>query len=261
MKFETLHENLRLEILRRIERGLLTGSTLARATDFQQAHISNFLNRKRSLGLEGLDRVLAAQNLSVVDLLPPDLLHAPRRLPETSRRSQTVAVVTHTAASSSARIQSPEIIDTIQVPDAVIHSSRAQPFPGRDLWQRFVAVRVDAIQAAAMEPLLRQHFIVVIDRHYNSLTPYRLQPPTVYAVRGSDALHLCFLEYEADRLVLRPRSQQIPVLLIALASNEKPADRIVGTRLLRSFGEFEAIVDDALPANFSDSLSPFHVIC
>jgi hypothetical protein len=139
-----------------------------------------------------------------------------------------VAVVTHTAAASSARIQSPEIIDTIEVPEAVIHSSRPHPLPGRELWQRFVAVRVDAIQAAAMEPLLRQHFIVVIDRHYNSLTPYRLQPPTVYAVRSSDALHLCFVEFESDRLVIRPRNQQIPVLLIALAANEQPADRIVG---------------------------------
>ena len=79
-----------------------------------------------------------------------------------------------------------------------------------------------------MELLLRQHFIVVIDRHYNSLTPYRLQPPTVYAVRSSDALHLCFVEFESDRLVIRPRNQQIPVLLIALAANEQPADRIVG---------------------------------
>lgn len=228
MKFETLHENLRLEILRRIERGLLTGSTLARATDFQQAHISNFLNRRRSLSLEGLDRVLAAQKLSVVDLLPPDLLHATPVPPHGASLTQTVAVVTHTAASSSARIQSPEIVDTIEVPDAVIHSSRAHPLPGRDLWQRFVAVRVDAVQGAAMEPLLRQHFIVVIDRHYNSLTPYRLPAPTVFAVRGSDVLHLCFLEYEADRLILRPRNQQIPVLLIALASNEQPADRIVG---------------------------------
>jgi len=228
MKFETLHENLRLEILRRIERGLLTGSTLARATDFQQAHISNFLNRKRSLSLEGLDRVLAAQKLSIIDLLPPDLLPAVPVQPRSASLTQTLAVVTHTAASSSARIQSPEIIDTIELPEAVIHSSRAHPLPGRNLWQRFVAVRVDAIQAAAMEPLLRQHFIVVIDRHYNSLTPYRPQPPTVYAVRGSDALHLCFLEYEADRLILRPRNQQIPVVLIALAPNEHPADRIVG---------------------------------
>ena len=226
MKFETLHENLRLEILRRIERGLLTGSMLARATDFRQAHISNFLNRKRSLSLEGLDRVLASQSLSVIDLLPPDVLAlAPAK---NASLTQTVAVVTHTAASSSARIRSPEIIDTIEVPDAVIHAARAHPVPGRNLWQRFVAVRVDAIQAAAMEPLLRPHFIAVIDRHYNSLTPYRLQSPTIYAVRGSDTLHLCFLEFESERLVLRPRNQQIPVLLIALAANEQPADRIVG---------------------------------
>jgi hypothetical protein len=228
MKFETLHENLRLEILRRIDRGLLTGSTLARATDFRQAHISNFLNRRRSLSLEGLDRVLAAQNLSILDLLPPDVLFTAPTHAKSSSATQTIPVVTHTAAASSARIQSPEIIDTVEVPQAVVHSSRAHPLPGRDLWQRFVAVRVDAIQEAAMEPLLRQHFIVVIDRHYNSLAPYRLQPPTVYAVRGSDTLHLCFLEFEAERLVLRPRNQRIPVLLMALVANEQPADRIVG---------------------------------
>jgi hypothetical protein len=228
MKFETLHENLRLEILRRIERGLLTGSTLARETNFQQAHISNFLNRKRSLSLEGLDRVLDAQKLSIIDLLPPDSLPAAMVSPRGTSLTRTIPVVTNTAACTSARIQSSETIDTIEMPEAVIHSSRPHPLPGRELWQRFVAVRVDVIQASAMEPILRQHFIAVLDRHYNSLTPYRLQPPTVYAVRGSDALHLCFVEYEAERLILRPRNQQIPVLLIALAANEQPADRVVG---------------------------------
>lgn len=228
MKFATLHENLRLEILRRIERGLLTGSTLARATDFQQAHISNFLNRKRSLSLEGLDRVLTAQNLSIIDLLPADEFPSVRNHGRNASFTQTIAVVTHTAAVSSVRIQPQEIIDTIEVPDAIIQSSRARPLSGKELWQRFVAIRVDGMQAAAMEPILRQHFIVVIDRHYNSLAPYRSQPPTVFAVRGSDALHLCFLEFEADRLIVRPRNQQIPLLLIVLGANEQPADRIVG---------------------------------
>jgi hypothetical protein len=228
MKFDTLHENLRLEILRRIDRGLLTGSTLARATDFQQAHISNFLNRKRSLSLEGLDRVLTAENLSVIDLLPADEFPSILNHGRNASLTQTVAVVTHTAAASSARIDPQEIIDTIEVPDAIIQSSRARPALGKELWQRFVAVRVDGMQAAGMEPILRQNFIVVIDRHYNSLTPYRSQPPTVYAVRGSESLHLCFLEFEANRLIVRPRNQQIPILLIALGLHERPADRIVG---------------------------------
>ena len=65
MNFQDLHELLRLELLRRIELGSLTGTSLARQSGFRQAHISNFLNRKRSLSLDGLDRVLAAQNLSI----------------------------------------------------------------------------------------------------------------------------------------------------------------------------------------------------
>ena len=60
MNFADLHELLRLELLRRINAGTLTGTRLAQQTGFQQAHISNFLNRKRALSMEGLDRVLAS---------------------------------------------------------------------------------------------------------------------------------------------------------------------------------------------------------
>lgn len=226
MNFDALRENLRLEILRRIDRGFLTGATLARATEFQQAHISNFLNRKRSLSLEGLDRVLTAQNLSILDLLPADALpSAPARGPSLT---QTISVVTHTAAALSVRIQPSEIVDTIEMPDSVYRSSRDRPSPGRELWQRFVAIRIDALQEAAMEPLLRQHFIAVIDRHYNSLALYSSQLPAVYAVHNADALHLCFLEFEANRLILRPRNYQIPVRLIELSGNEQAGDHIVG---------------------------------
>ncbi len=229
MNFDTLHENLRLEILRRIDRGTLSGSTLARATGFQQAHISNFLNRKRSLSLEGLDRVLAAQQLSVLDLLPADALPplSLRHKPSPSL-THSLAVVTHTAAASAPRIQPSEIVDSIEVPDALLHMTRDRPLPGRVSWQRFVAIRVDASQAAAMEPLLRLNSIAVIDRHYNSLALYRSQEPTVYVVQFSGALHLCFLEFDANRLILRPNNRQFPVHLLELLPNEQPANRIVG---------------------------------
>ena len=55
----------------RIEAGELTGLRLAQQTGFEQAHISNFLNRKRGLSLEGMDKVLSVQHLSVLDLLDP----------------------------------------------------------------------------------------------------------------------------------------------------------------------------------------------
>ena len=71
MKFKALQENLRKTIRGRIEEGDLTGLKLAQQTGFQQAHISNFLNSKRSLSLEGMDKVLQVQHLSVLDLLDP----------------------------------------------------------------------------------------------------------------------------------------------------------------------------------------------
>lgn len=46
------------------------------APGFEQAHISNFLNRKRSLSVEGMNRVLAAANLSLYDLLSRDELNS-----------------------------------------------------------------------------------------------------------------------------------------------------------------------------------------
>src|SRR6202040_4280963 len=71
MKFRVLQDNLRKTLWRRIDEGGLTGLRLAQQTGFKQAHISNFLNRKRGFSLEGLDKVLVVQHLSVLDLLDP----------------------------------------------------------------------------------------------------------------------------------------------------------------------------------------------
>jgi len=229
MNFEQVHESLRLEILRRIDRGLLSGSSLARATGFRHAHISNFLNRKRSLSLEGLDKVLAAENLSVLDLVPAQAIAVPpARDPSSSSLMQTVPVVTHTAAAVELRISSSSTLETIDIPDSVLHLSRARPAMGRPSWQRFVAIRADAEHAAGMEPLVQPDSVAVIDRHYNSLARYRPLQPTLYAVQTADRLHICFLHFEANRLVLRPRNHNYPVRLVELSIHEQPTDRIVG---------------------------------
>ncbi len=66
----SLHERLRLEISRRIDRGPLTGTLLARQTGLESSHISKLLHRKRKLSLAALDRVLASQRLRIEDLPP-----------------------------------------------------------------------------------------------------------------------------------------------------------------------------------------------
>src|ERR1700679_3792776 len=119
MNFQDLHELLRLELLRRIERGNLTGTHLARQVGFQQAHISNFLNRKRALSLEGLDRVLASQNITIDQLLPLDLQAAPQL--QTSDPIESIPVVSPSVAMDEPHIAPSAIIETIHVSASLLH--------------------------------------------------------------------------------------------------------------------------------------------
>jgi len=228
MNFQDLHELLRVELVRRIERGTLTGSRLAQQAGFQQAHISNFLNRKRSLSLEGLDRVLASQNLTIDQILPLEITAQVTSAIHFSEPTEIVPVVSPSAAMDEARISPSAIIETIQVSASRLHDNRARPSTKHAHWQRFLAIRADTQQSAAMDPLVSPGAIAVLDRHYNSLAPYRAHQSTLYAVRCGAALLLRFVDFDEGRLILRPYSRDFPVQLIPLATHETPADYIVG---------------------------------
>jgi hypothetical protein len=229
MNFQDLHELLRVELLRRIERGSLTGSRLAQQAGFQQAHISNFLNRKRALSLEGLDRVLASQSLTIDQILPIDLAAAaaPAAV-QIHEPTDIVPVVSSSVAMDEPRVAESATIETVQVSASRLHDNRARSSTRHSHWQRFVAIRADAQQSAAMEPLLAPGAIAVLDRHYNSLAPYRAHQPTLYAVRCGAALLLRYVDFDEGHLILRPYSRDFPVQLIPLAAHESPADYIVG---------------------------------
>jgi Cro/C1-type HTH DNA-binding domain len=226
MNFQDLHELLRLELVRRIDRGALTGSRLARQTGFQQAHISNFLNRKRALSLEGLDRVLASQNLTIDQLLPVDLNASISAL--TTEPVEIVPVVSPSAAMEDARINPSAIIETLQVSASRLQDNRARPSPKNAHWQRFLAIRADAQQASGMDPIVPAGAIAVLDRHYNSIAPYRGHQPTLFAVRSGAAMLIRFIDFDEGCLILRPYTTAFPVQLQAVAASESPADYIVG---------------------------------
>jgi len=228
MNFQDLHELLRVELVRRIERGTLTGSRLAHQAGFQQAHISNFLNRKRALSLEGLDRVLAAQHITIDQLLPVDLAASTAPAQPSSDPTESVPVVSASVAMDDVHISPSAVIETIQVSASRLGDNRARPSARHVHWQRFVAIRADAQQAAAMDPVLSPGAIAVIDRHYNSLAPYRAHQPTLYAVRCGAALLARFVDFDEGRLILRPWSRSFPVQLVPLAAHESPGDYLVG---------------------------------
>lgn len=227
MNFQNLHELLRLELLRRIDRGVLTGSRLAQQTGFRQAHLSNFLNKRRPLSLEGLDRVMDAQGLTIEEILPIDFA-ATATATAAPEPTERVPLVSPTSAMNEPQMAAAAIVETLHLSASRLADNRARPSPKSVHWQRFVAIRSDVQQAAAMEPMLAPGSIAVIDRHYNSLAPYRVQQSTLYAVRFGNALLLRFVDFDQGCLILRPSSASSPVQLISLEADETPSDYLVG---------------------------------
>jgi hypothetical protein len=79
-----------------------------------------------------------------------------------------------------------------------------------------------------MDPLVFPEAITLIDRHYNSLTPYRPTRPNVYAVRHGSHLTLRYVDLLLNRLVLRPHNNAFPVDLIQVDPGESPRDLLAG---------------------------------
>ena len=225
MNFTQMHERLRLELLRRIQRGTVSVSLLARQTGFGQSHLSNFLHSRRQLSLEALDRILAAQHMAAADLLPANYQRG--ALPAEGE-SNSVPIVSHAAALFEPFIRPAAAQTMLHLPAGLLQTIRTRVSNPRRAWQRFVAVRVPAADAAAMEPLVLPEAIVLIDRHYNSLMPYRPNRPNLYAVRHQAHLTLRYVDYVAGRLVLRPHSIAYPVDLIEVEQNLPPSELIVG---------------------------------
>ena len=65
------------------------------------------------------------------------------------------------------------------------------------------ASRVSAADAEAMSPRLMRGAIVGIDRHYNSLAPFRANEKNIYLVRCRDSFVLRYVEEVGEELVLR----------------------------------------------------------
>jgi hypothetical protein len=224
MNFSQLHERLRVEMLRRIERGSLSTSLLARKTNFQPAHISNFLHRRRKLSLKALDLILDCENLSVADLMP-----AREQAPLAAfAQYDVVPMVSQTAAIHETSISPASVLDIVRIQSGLLDSLAQKCTSSRRGWQRFVAVRISAPQAESMRPILRPKAILLIDRHYNSLIEYSKERKSVYAVRDGNLLRFRYIEFDGGRLVLRPHNLAYPVELLQPLAGKTYRELLIG---------------------------------
>jgi len=229
IRFQTLQDSLRTSIWARLERRELTGRSLAHKAGFQQAHLSNFLNGKRGLSLQAMDRLLDVLHLDALQLagLNEAQWHATND-GVSPRQAQAVAVVTFATAARAARFSTDDIQDVVSFPRNFLRRLKPKTVGNRRDWTRFVVVTLDEQSTAGMAPQLVPGAQVLIDRHYN-MPPHDTRSPDIYAVMesGGSAFVAC-VTLTSGHLILRPHLQTAPVRLIAVPSGRRASDFIVG---------------------------------
>jgi hypothetical protein len=229
MKFRALQENLRKALWERIDDGELTGLRLAQETGFKQAHISNFLNRKRGLSVEGMDKVLNVQRLSILDLLDPGEINKRASIPPPSDDDfENVLLVEGPVAARQPLILSMKVKDILKLKKSFLRKLRPETEGDRESWERFVIIRPDGREGMSMYPRLLPGAAVLIDRHYNSLKPYRKGESNMYAVARNGDCTLKYVEVAGRHLVLRPHNQAYPVEVMAMEPGKKVHDYLIG---------------------------------
>ncbi len=229
MKFRVLQDNLRNTLWERIDEGQLTGLRLAQQTGFKQAHISNFLNRKRGLSLEGMDKVLVVQHLSVLDLLDPNEVNKRASiLPPSDDEFQNVLMTGSKIAATQALITSMHVQDILKFKKNFLKKLRPETEGDRRHWERFVIVKIDGQEGTSMQPRLMPGATLLIDRHYNSLKPYRKGEFNMYAVRKDDDCTIRYVETAGNHLILRPNNPSFPVEVMTMDEGKSVGDYLVG---------------------------------
>src|SRR5580658_4358488 len=221
MKFRVLQDNLRETLWERIEEGDLTGLRLAQQTGFKQAHISNFLNRKRGLSLEGMDRVLAL-------LEPSEVNKRASILPPSNDEFQNVLLTDGTVAATHPLITSMHVKEILKFKKSFLKKLKAETEGDREQWERFVLIKVDGREGMSMYPRLLPGATLLIDRHYNSLKPYRKGEFNMYAVLKNEGCTVKYVETAGSHLILRPHNQAYPIEVMTMEDGKSASDYLVG---------------------------------
>lgn len=223
MKVAELHERLRENLRQEIRNHNLDISKLSRQTGMGRSHLSNFLAGKRGLSRDAMDRIMAAQGIETEHFLRYP--HKHDLLAENERVS--IPIVSHEAALSHPNIFQSDIQAYMPLPADALKRLSGRTAGRRLAWRRFVAVRISAAEAKPMEPIIVPDALVVIDRHRNTVRPYRDAALSIYVVRRGTHLQLRYAEIFAGQIALRCR-RQVPLEELDMASNEKLRDPIAG---------------------------------
>lgn len=229
MTLQAFQRELRRRLWKEMKNGGLTGTALAARTGLKQAHISNFLNGKRGLSLEAMDRVLRAQRLAIVDLLDPEEVNEHASIPKSEEAEfQNIPLLGSWEESGAGHIDRRRVREILKFRSKFLNSLRAACDPARARWERFVAVRVEARQGMSMYPRLLPGATILIDRHYNSAQAYRRDEQTMLVIQQGKQRVIRYLERVGEKIVLRPHNPAYPVEMLEVARQHSVGEYVIG---------------------------------
>jgi transcriptional regulator with XRE-family HTH domain len=229
MTFKTLQESLRKRLRAEVKEGEITGTALAARTGLRQAHMSNFLNGKRGLSLEAMDRVLGAEGWSVLDLIDAEEINRRASIPQSEESQfQNVPLVRTCLAATEPQIARKAVWEILKVRSSFLEKLSPACDEERARWERFVALRVDAREGMSMFPRLLPGATVLIDRHYNSLEPYRRGEHNMFVIGQGKRCAIGYLEKVGEQILLRPHNRAYPVEILQVEARHSVTDYVIG---------------------------------
>ncbi len=220
-----LHECLREHVLATIKSRQITQSALGELAGMQQAHISNFVQGRRGLSIEGMDAILKVLGLDVTSLIAMS-----GRTPSATDCSpalESVPLVEHKAAMNPTFAKH-EILGDLGFPKVLLLRLTAEPPEDRAAWVRFIAARADAALAAPMHPRFEKGSVLLVDRHHCSLAGYQNDEKNLYLIRKEQMLMVRWIKMQGNNLCLRPARSEYPLDFVSIDKSYPPTYYIVG---------------------------------
>jgi hypothetical protein len=228
MRLLEFQDRLRAHIRARIDRRELTGVSLSLQAGLRQGHLSNFLNARRGLSLESMDRLLDALQISVLDLVDAEEIERRALCPPAAAGLESIAIVSVEHAARLARFTPEQVGGTVSFRKAFLRRLRPNDVCNRGDWLRFVSVKLDPRAVRATFARSAAGATLLVDRHYTALDPYRQHHPNLYAVRLHSGCAVGYVSLAGDHLVVRPRNPQLPVEVTRINRTRSYSDYVVG---------------------------------
>ena len=197
---EMVH-NLRTVLTGKIESGSLSVGLIARRSSLTKSHISKFLHGRGSLSLHSMNRIMESLLMDA-----EDLIKISPGVPPRAERTLFIPVVASRSALLQSVIGAPEIDGWLPISLETLEEFTRLRVRARQSWWRFVAVRLNQLEARTTGGLASSGAVIVIDRHYNSIRDSHPNRRNLYAVLDGKHLVIGYADAIGNQLVLQPRT-------------------------------------------------------